>query len=130
MKSSSICCVATAFLSILSLGLGEEGGDAPDRHSFLLPFTGNLGNSTVILSHQDLGQELDNNPLDNLSDLRDIHQFDIDLTNYTDHEAVESDIEVPAFNDHFDIDFDESSEGMDEKCFTLLENLRKKITAD
>ena len=138
--------------------------------------SGNLGNSTVLLSHQDLDQDLDNNPLDNLSDLRDIHQFDIDLTNYTDHEAVESDIEVPAFNDHFDIlpqmdtrdyhnssedtqnqrqqnltlnpalydvvtsspvedeafdsDFNESNEGMDEKYFTLLENLRKKITAE
>lgn len=172
----SICCVATAFLSILSLGLSEEGGDAPNHHSFLLPFTGNLGNSTVILSHQDLGQELDNNPLDNLSDLRDIHQFDIDLTNYTDHQAVESDIEVPAFNDHFDIlpqmdtrdyhnsseetedqhqpsltlnpalydvvtsgpaqeeafesDFTEGSEGMDDKYFMLLENLRKKIAAE
>ena len=129
----------------------------------------------MILSHQELGQDLDNNPLDNLSDLRDIHQFDIDLTNYTDHEAVESDIDVPAFNDHFDIlphmdtrdyhnsseetedhqrhnltlnpalydvvtsgpveeeafdsDFTEGSEGMDEKYFMLLENLRKKIEA-
>jgi len=165
-----------AFLSILSLGLGEEGGAAPAppvHHTFLLPFTGNLGNSTVILSHQELDQELDNNPLDNLSDLRDIHQFDIDLTNYTDHQAVESDIDVPAFNDHFDIlpqmdtrdyhnssqetedhprhnltlnpalydvvtsgpveeeafesDFAEGSEGMDDKYFMLLENLRKKI---
>jgi len=173
MKSSIPCL---ALLSILSLVLSEEGGGPPDHHTFLLPFTGNLGNSTVLLSHQDLDQDLDNNPLDNLSDLRDIHQFDIDLTNYTDHEAVESDIEVPAFNDHFDIlpqmdtrdyhnssedtqnqrqqnltlnpalydvvtsspveeeafesDFDESSEGMDEKYFTLLENLRKKITAE
>jgi len=173
MKSSIPCL---ALLSILSLVLSEEGGGPPDHHTFLLPFTGNLGNSTVLLSHQDLDQDLDNNPLDNLSDLRDIHQFDIDLTNYTDHEAVESDIEVPAFNDHFDIlpqmdtrdyhnssedtqnqrqqnltlnpalydvvtsspvedeafdsDFNESNEGMDEKYFTLLENLRKKITAE
>ena len=29
----------------------------------------------------------------------------------------------------FDEEFEESSEGMDEKYFTLLENLRKKITA-
>ena len=43
---------------------------------------------------------IDNNPLDNLSDLRDIHQFSIDLSNYTDHEAIESEHE---FNDHFDI---------------------------
>jgi len=174
MKSSIRCL---ALLSILSLVLSEEAGGAPHHHTFLLPFTGNLGNSTVLLSHQDLDQDLDNNPLDNLSDLRDIHQFDIDLTNYTDHEAVESDIEVPAFNDHFDIlpdmdtrdyhhnsseetqdhqqhnlilnpalydvvtsgpvkeeafesDFNKSSEGMDEKYFTLLENLRKKITAE
>jgi len=158
----------------VSLALSEEGGERPNHHTFLLPFTGDLGNSTVLLSHQDLEEDLDNNPLDNLSDLRDIHQFDIDLTNYTDHQAVESDIDVPAFNDHFDIlpqmdtrdytgqqnsseekqnrtlspslyevvtsgpveeepydsgDFDESSEGMDEKYYTLLENLRKKIRA-
>jgi len=175
IMKSPVCCLLV-FLSLVSpLVLGEEGGSRPDHHhTYLLPFTGNLGNSTVLLSQQDLQQDLDNNPLDNLSDLRDIHQFDIDLTNYTDHQAVESDISVPAFNDHFDIlpqmdtrdyhnsseesqgqqphqnrtlnpalyevvtsveeeafdeEFEESSEGMDEKYFTLLENLRKKITA-
>ena len=117
-----------------------------------------------------------------MADLREIHQFEIDLSNYTDHEAVESDVEhdIPAFNDHFDIfpDMDtrdyhngteestesteqlnmdtlnpelyevvtsppseeeafdsvsdelEINEGMDDKYFTLLENLRKKIMAE
>ena len=36
----------------------------------------------------------------------------------------------PAEEEAFDSDFNESSEGMDEKYFTLLENLRKKITAE
>ena len=128
----------------------------------------------MLLSHSQ--QDLDNNPLDNLADLREIHQFEIDLSNYTDHEAVESDI--PEFNDHFDIlpdmdtrdyhnnsaesskeqdktetlspalydvvtavptaeeAFDTDSDdmeingGMDDKYFTLLENLRKKIMAE
>ena len=134
---------------------------------------GSLDNSTVLLSHSE--QEHDNNPLDNLADLREIHQFEIDLSNYTDHQAVETDIEhhIPEFNDHFDIipdmdtrDYHNSSEesieqdkketlnpelydvvtapptadeafdtdseeleingGMDDKYFTLLENLRKR----
>ena len=138
---------------------------------------GSLDNSTVLLSHSE--QEHDNNPLDNLADLREIHQFEIDLSNYTDHQAVETDIEhdIPEFNDHFDIipdmdtrDYHNSSEesmekdkketlnpelyevvtapptaeeafdtdseeleineGMDDKYFTLLENLRKKIMAE
>ena len=53
--------------------------------------------ATLLLSGS---KDIDNNPLDNLSDLRDIHQFSIDLSNYTDHEAIESEHE---FNDHFDI---------------------------
>ena len=62
-----------------------------------------LDEATLLLSgSKDI---IDNNPLDNLSDLRDIHQFSIDLSNYTDHEAIES--EHPEanheFNDHFDI---------------------------
>lgn len=67
-----------------------------------------LDEATLLLSgSKDI---IENNPLDNLSDLRDIHQFSIDLSNYTDHEAIES--EHPEvnheavhheFNDHFDI---------------------------
>ena len=67
-----------------------------------------LDEATLLLSgSKDI---INNNPLDNLSDLRDIHQFSIDLSNYTDHEAIES--EHPEanheavhheFNDHFDI---------------------------
>ena len=172
MRRAGQVQTTTTPISFLSLVRSPHCSDS----SSLLTFSpaGNLGNSTVLLSQQDLQQDLDNNPLDNLSDLRDIHQFDIDLTNYTDHHAVESDISVPAFNDHFDIlpqmdtrdyhnsseetegqqphqnktlnpalyevvtsveeeafdeEFEESSEGMDEKYFTLLENLRKKITA-
>ena len=62
-----------------------------------------LDEATLLLSGST--DIIDNNPLDNLSDLRDIHQFSIDLSNYTDHEAIES--EHPEanheFNDHFDI---------------------------
>ena len=50
--------------------------------------------------------DIHNNPLDNLSDLREIHQFHIDLSNYTDHLAVESSAVQPepaVINDHFDI---------------------------
>lgn len=164
-----------AYLALVTLVQAEE--DEKYHHSFLLPFSGSLDNSTVLLSHSE--QEHDNNPLDNLADLREIHQFEIDLSNYTDHQAVETDIEhhIPEFNDHFDIipdmdtrDYHNSSEesmekdkketlnpelyevvtapptaeeafdtdseeleineGMDDKYFTLLENLRKKIMAE
>jgi len=173
MKCSTLFLACLCLVSLV-LVRAEEDQDERDHHSFLLPFSGQLGNSTVLLSHSH--QDLDNNPLDNLADLREIHQFEIDLSNYTDHEAVESDI--PEFNDHFDIlpdmdtrdyhnnsaesskeqdktetlspalydvvtavptaeeAFDTDSDdleingGMDDKYFTLLENLRKKIMAE
>merc|ERR1712226_1806282 len=98
MKSSILFL---AYLTILTQVRAED--DEKYHHSFLLPFSGSLDNSTVLLSHSE--QDNNNNPLDNLADLREIHQFEIDLSNYTDHEAVESDVEhdIPAFNDHFDI---------------------------
>ena len=59
-----------------------------------------LDEATLLLSgSKDI---IDNNPLDNLSDLRDIHQFSIDLSNYTDHEAIES--ENPETNHEFNDD--------------------------
>ena len=63
----------------------------------------NLDESTLLFSHPD---KHDNNPLDNLSDLREIHQFNIDLSNYSDHQAIESNHDAQIlheFVDHFDI---------------------------
>ena len=66
-----------------------------------------LDQATLLLSSSDDTTTHDNDPLDNLADLRDIHQFDLDLSNYTDHEAVESadtsNQLIQEFNDHFDI---------------------------
>lgn len=68
-----------------------------------------LDQATLLLSTPgDTAETADihNNPLDNLSDLREIHQFHIDLSNYTDHLAVESSAvhtEPAVINDHFDI---------------------------
>ena len=62
---------------------------------------------TLLLKDEENPQNIHNNPLDNLSDLREIHQFDIDLSNYTDHEAVESEhkaeLDVDEFVNHFNI---------------------------
>ena len=76
-----------------------------------------LDQATLLLSGS---ENINNNPLDNLSDLRDIHQFDIDLTNYTDHEAVETGHtdhqHLNTFIDHFDI-----LPGMDTRDFNDTE---------
>jgi len=127
---------------VLVLVLAEGDHDGPDHHSFLLPFSGYLDNSTVLLSHSD--QDLDNNPLDNLSDLSElseIHKFEIDLSNYTDHEAVEAldtDVEhnIPEFNDHFDIlpnmdtrDYTKDYHNTSEETETLNPNLYEVVTS-
>ena len=73
--------------------------------------------STLLLSpatgHDHATDHLDNDPLDNLSDLRDIHQFDLDLSNYTDHTAVEtSETLLQEFKDHFNL-----PDGMDTRDY-------------
>ena len=75
--------------------------------------------STLLLSpgagdhDSDHADHQDNDPLDNLSDLRDIHQFDLDLSNYTDHKAVEtSETLLQEFKDHFNL-----PDGMDTRDY-------------
>ena len=70
-----------------------------------------MASSIFQINHQNVPlaetADIHNNPLDNLSDLREIHQFHIDLSNYTDHLAVESSAvhtePAAVINDHFDI---------------------------
>jgi len=81
-----------------------------------------LDQATLLLSSsKDI---IDNNPLDNLSDLRDIHEFSIDLRNYTDHEAIETSHTEASqeFNDHFDI-----LPGMDTRDFNDTEFYSSEI---
>jgi len=85
----------------------EKGGDHVWTESSSLVDKEQDPSVTLLLKDEENPQNIHNNPLDNLSDLREIHQFDIDLSNYTDHEAVESEhkaeLDVDEFVNHFNI---------------------------